>query len=98
MYWRRRLNYEPGRNIDRERAWTQNNLSGEEHHYVRCIIADITDPTRQFECRVLDEEDLPVAIGAAITLEVIHVVTDRKNGKVRFDCHLPNKNQLCHWR
>jgi hypothetical protein len=60
---------------------------GSEHSYVRCVIADPTDPTRQFECRVLDAEDLPVAIGEPITLEVLNVVTDRKSGKVRFDCH-----------
>ena len=63
-------------------------FQGEEHPYVRCILADIHDPTRQFECRVLDEEDIPVEPGELIALEVIHVVTDRKNGKVRFDCHL----------
>lgn len=63
-------------------------FQGEEHSYVSCILADTNDPTRQFECRVLDEEDIPIEPGEAITLEVIHVVTDRKNGKVRFDCHL----------
>jgi len=63
-------------------------FQGEEHAYVYCLLADINDPTRQFECRVLDEEDISTEPGEAITLEVIHVVTDRKNGKVRFDCHL----------
>lgn len=63
-------------------------FQGEEHAYVRCILADINDPMRQFECRVLDKEDIPLEPGDPITLEVIHVVTDRKNGKVRFDCHL----------
>ena len=62
-------------------------FQGSEHSYVRCVIADPSDPTRQFECRVLDEEDVPVAIGEPITLEVLHVVTDRKSGTVRFDCH-----------
>lgn len=61
-------------------------FQGEEHTYVRCIIADTTDPTRHFECCVLDEEDLPVTTGEPIELTVIHVMTDRKNGKVRFDC------------
>ncbi len=61
-------------------------FQGSEHNYVRCVIADTSDPTRQFECRVLDEEDVPVAVGEPITLEVIHVVTDRKSGTVRFDC------------
>lgn len=61
-------------------------FQGAEHPYVRCILADTHDATRQFECRVLDQEDIPTKPGEAITLEVIHVVTDRKNGKVRFDC------------
>ncbi|HLG76126.1 MAG TPA: hypothetical protein VKX46_06905 [Ktedonobacteraceae bacterium] len=61
-------------------------FQGSEHPYVRCVIADANDSTRQFECRVLDEEDLAVAVGEPITLEVIHVVTDRKSGTVRFDC------------
>ncbi|HEX7737706.1 MAG TPA: hypothetical protein VF458_22845 [Ktedonobacteraceae bacterium] len=62
-------------------------FQGENHPYVRCILADVNDPTRQFECRVLDVGDIPVEPGQPISLEVIHVVTDRKNGKVRFDCH-----------
>jgi hypothetical protein len=62
-------------------------FQGEEHPYVRCILADTNDPTRHLECRVLDVEDIPTEPGQSITLEVIHVVTDRKNGKVRFDCH-----------
>ena len=63
-------------------------FQGEEHPYVRCVIADITDPERHFECRVLDEKDVPVAVGERITLEVIKVVTDRRSGVVRFDCRL----------
>jgi hypothetical protein len=63
-------------------------FQGEEHHYVRCVIADTVDPARHFECRVLDEEDIPIAIGEPITLEVIKVVTERRSGIVRFDCHL----------
>ncbi len=63
-------------------------FQGEEHPYVRCVIADITDPERHFECRVLDEKDIPVAVGERITLEVIKVVTDRRSGVVRFDCRL----------
>ena len=63
-------------------------FQGSEHRYVRCLIADITDPERHFECRVLDKEDIPIAVGEPITLEVIKVVTDRRNGVVRFDCHL----------
>ncbi len=61
-------------------------FQGETHPYVRCILAALDDPTRQFECRVLDVEDIPTEVGQPLTLEVIHVVTDRKNGKVRFDC------------
>jgi len=63
-------------------------FQGEEHAYVHCVIADIADPERHFECRVLDEEDIPVAVGERITLEVIKVVTDRRSGVVRFDCRL----------
>ncbi len=66
-------------------------FQGSEHSYVRCVIADLADPERRFECRVLDEEDLPVAVGEHITLEVIKVVTDRRSGIVRFDCHLVKK-------
>jgi hypothetical protein len=63
-------------------------FQGTEHSYVRCVIADIDDPERHFECRVLDEEDIPISIGEPITLEVIKVVTERRSGIVRFDCHL----------
>lgn len=63
-------------------------FQGEEHFYVRCVVADIIDPERHFECRILDEENIPISIGEPITLEVIHVVTDRRNGVVRFDCRL----------
>ncbi len=63
-------------------------FQGEEHSYVRCVVADAVDPTRRFECRVLDEEDIPVAVGESIKLDVIRVVTERRNGVVRFDCRL----------
>jgi len=66
-------------------------FQGSEHSYVRCVIADLADPERHFECRVLDEEDIPVAIGEHITLEVVKVVTDRRSGIVRFDCQLVKK-------
>ena len=65
-------------------------FQGEEHPYVRCVIADIIDPERHFECRVLDEEDITIPIGATIKLEVIKVVTERRSGVVRFDCRLIN--------
>ena len=64
-------------------------FQGAEHPYVRCVIADTADPERHFECRVLDEENIPNIVGEQIELEVIHVVTDRRSGTVRFDCRLP---------
>ncbi|MBV9258274.1 MAG: hypothetical protein JO215_09670 [Ktedonobacteraceae bacterium] len=63
-------------------------FQGEEHMYVRCVIADVADPERHFECRVLDEEDVPSAVGESIKLEVVKVVTERRSGVVRFDCRL----------
>jgi hypothetical protein len=71
-------------------------FQGEEHDYVRCVIADRGDPTRHFECRVLDRKDIAVSVGEPIKLEVIRVVTERRNGVVRFDCRLienDEKNQ-----
>jgi hypothetical protein len=59
-----------------------------DHSYVRCIIADTIDPERHFECRVLDEDDIPIAVGEPIMLEVVKVVTERRSGVVRFDCRL----------
>ena len=64
-------------------------FQGEEHPYVRCVLADTVDPERHFECRVLDETDIPQAVGEPLTLEVIKVVTERRSGVVRFDCRLP---------
>lgn len=66
-------------------------FQGSEHSSVRCVVADTVDPNRHFECRVLDEEDIPIAVGEPITLEVIKVVTDRRSGVVRFDCRLIRK-------
>ncbi len=63
-------------------------FEGTEHSYVRCVIADAIDPERHFECRVLDEDDIPISLGEPITLEVIKVVTERRSGVVRFDCRL----------
>jgi len=63
-------------------------FEGEEHAYVRCVITDTHDPERHFECRVLDEVDIPIDIGEPITLQVIKVVTERRSGVVRFDCRL----------
>ena len=64
-------------------------FEGEEHPYVYCVIADTVDPERHFTCRVLDQVDIPQVVGEPITLEVIKVVTERRNGVVRFDCRLP---------
>lgn len=63
-------------------------FQGEEHPYVRCVIADTADPERHFECRVLDETNIPISVGEPIRLEVIKVVTERHSGVVRFDCRL----------
>lgn len=37
-------------------------IQGEEHRYVRCVLADETNPERRFECRVLDVDDVGVNI------------------------------------
>lgn len=66
---------------------------GIERPYVRCVIADTVDSERHFECRVLDEEDIPFSVGEPISLEVINVVTDRRSGVVRFDCLLSKKQE-----
>ena len=68
-------------------------FQGIERPYVRCVIADTVDPERHFECRVLDEEDIPFSVGEPISLEVINVVTDRRSGVVRFDCLLSKKQE-----
>lgn len=52
------------------------------------MFAVIADPERHFECRTLDEENIPATIDEPITLEVVKVVTDRRTGVVRFDCRL----------
>lgn len=69
-------------------------FQGEDHPYVRCIIADAADPERRFECRVLDTNDIPAAAGQRITLEVIKVVTERRDGVVRFDCRFISTNEM----
>lgn len=63
-------------------------FQGEEHPYVRCVIADKVDPQRHFACRVLDELDIPMSVGDPIMLDVVKVVTERQSGVVRFDCRL----------
>ena len=63
-------------------------FQGSEHRFVRCVIADAGDAQRRFECRVLDEDDVPVSVGEPITLEVVKVITERRSGIVRFYCRL----------
>jgi hypothetical protein len=63
-------------------------FQGSEHRYVRCVIADAGDAERHFECRVLDEDDVPVSVGEPITLEIVKVITERRSGIVRFYCRL----------
>jgi hypothetical protein len=52
------------------------------------MFAVIADPERYFECRALDEENIPATIEEPITLEVVKVVTDIRTEVVRFDCRL----------
>jgi hypothetical protein len=59
-------------------------FQGSEHRFVRCVITDAGDTQRRFECRVLDEDDVPVSVGEPITLEVVKVITERRSGIVRF--------------
>lgn len=68
-------------------------FQGVEHTYIRCVIVDTDNPERHFECRVLDEDDIPISIGEPIALEVIKVVTERHSGIVRFDCRLMKTQQ-----
>ncbi|HEX9413005.1 MAG TPA: hypothetical protein VF916_05835 [Ktedonobacterales bacterium] len=63
-------------------------FAGVEQPYVRCTIARLDDPERHAEARVVGVEDLPVEVGGLIRLEVTRVVTDRREGVVRFDCKL----------
>lgn len=63
-------------------------FEGTEQPYVRCVIARADDPERHAEARVVGLEDLPVPIGGHVRLEVMRVVTDRREGVVRFDCRL----------
>jgi hypothetical protein len=63
-------------------------FAGVEQPYVRCTIARLDDPERHAEARIVGIEDLPIPIGGRIRLEVVRVVTDRREGVVRFDCKL----------
>ncbi|HEY7985202.1 MAG TPA: hypothetical protein VID73_13580 [Ktedonobacterales bacterium] len=63
-------------------------FEGREQPYVRCVIARLDDPERHAEARVVGLEDLPVEVGGVVRLEVTRVVTDRREGVVRFDCRL----------
>lgn len=68
-------------------------FQGKEHPYVHCIVADIHDPERSFECRVIDEEDISIAVGEPIKLDVLKVITDRRSGVVYFDCRLSTTSE-----
>jgi hypothetical protein len=63
-------------------------FEGTEQPYVRCVISRLDDPERHAEARVVGLEDLPVEVGGIVRLEVTRVVTDRREGVVRFDCRL----------
>lgn len=63
-------------------------FAGVDQPYVRCVVAREDDPERHLEARVVGLEDLPVAVGDHVRLEVMRVVTDRREGVVRFDCRL----------
>lgn len=63
-------------------------FGGMEQPYVRCTVARLDDPSRHAEARVVGMSDVPIAVGERIKLEVTRVVTDRREGVVRFDCTL----------
>lgn len=63
-------------------------FEGVEQPYVRCIIARVDAPEVHAEARVVGLSDLPVPVGAQVSLEVTRAITDRKAGVVRFDCRL----------
>ena len=63
-------------------------FEGTEQPYVRCVISRLDDPVRHAEARVVGLEDIPVEVGGTVRLEVTRVVTDRREGVVRFDCRL----------
>jgi hypothetical protein len=63
-------------------------FGGVEQPYVRCTIARLDNPNVHAEARVVGLTDLPVPVGSVVRLEVMRVVTDRREGVVRFDCRL----------
>jgi hypothetical protein len=63
-------------------------FGGVEQSYVRCTIARLDHPDVHAEARVVGLTDLPVSVGGVVRLEVMRVVTDRREGVVRFDCRL----------
>ena len=63
-------------------------FGGVEQPYVRCTIARLDNPVVHAEARVVGLSDLPVPVGGIVKLEVTRVVTDRREGVVRFDCRL----------
>lgn len=63
-------------------------FSGVEQPYVRCMIARLDNPDVQSEARIIGAADIAPGIGDVVRLEVVRVVTDRREGVVRFDCKL----------
>ena len=63
-------------------------FAGVEQPYVRCVIARRDNPEVHAEARVVGRDDIPVAVGGVVKLEVTRTITDRRAGVVRFDCRL----------
>lgn len=63
-------------------------FGGVEQPYVRCTIARLDNPEVHAEARVVGVSELPIPVGGQVRLEVTRVVTDRREGVVRFDCKL----------
>ncbi len=74
--------------ILRKETGLRASFEGLEQPYVRCLIARLDDPERHAEARIIGIEQLPIPVGGHIRLEVVRVVTDRREGVVRFDCKL----------
>ena len=63
-------------------------FGGVEQPYVRCTIARLDNPAIHAEARIIGMSELPIPVGGHVKLEVTRVVTDRREGVVRFDCKL----------
>jgi hypothetical protein len=55
---------------------------------VRCVVARLDDPQRHAETRIVGVDDIPQQVGDVVRLEAYRVVTERREGVVRFDCRL----------